>query len=69
MDVDTLTEDVSTSSEPSTIRKPRNPNVEQENVMRGSATHFGGSNSDSRPASTISEVRDGSDQGNLIDRS
>ncbi|KAF8349296.1 phospholipase D, partial [Amanita rubescens] len=62
MDVDALSEDVSTSSEPSTIQKPRNPNVEQENVMRGNATRFGGSNSDSRPASTINEVRDGSDQ-------
>ncbi len=69
MDVDALSEDVFTNSERSTIQKPRDPNVEQENVMRGSAIHSGDCNSGSRPASAINEVRDGSDQGNLIDRS
>ena len=66
IDVDALSEEVLTNSERSTIQRPRDPNVEQDNVMRGSATHFGTCNPGSRPASTINEVRDGSDQGNLI---
>ena len=69
VDVDALSEDVLTSSEhpKADDRKPCDPDVEQENRVKETATHVGGDEVlGSKAASTINEARDGNDQGNLF---
>ena len=68
IDVDALSEDVFTSSEYSQAndREPCDPDAEQENRVKETATRVGGDELGSKAASTANGARDGNNQGNLI---
>jgi hypothetical protein len=67
IDVDALSEDVFTSSEhpQADDQEPCDPDVEQENRVKETATRVG-DELGSKAASTTNEARDGNDQGNLL---